>query len=321
MKPSSQRNPLYLASAVMCAIVVALGSFFSPVGASQPEASADAPGEEASAQGDEAAEGEASAVRSRETEEKEFRLGFFAIAPHRQNYILPLTYNFAPNTKAYEFADEDEPKNLEVKYQLSFKLLLWEKMFWGNGDLYFAYTQLSFWQLYDDALSSPFRETNYEPEVFLKFDTDLKLLGFNLRLFTLGFNHESNGRGGDLSRSWNRIFAVFLAERGKLLIGLKPWYRIPEDDEDDDNPDAEKYMGYGEMFGVYRLRGHVFSFMLRNNFRVDNNLGAVELGWSYGITKNVRIYSQYFFGYGESLLDYNHESNRIGCGLMLNDWL
>jgi phospholipase A1 len=47
----------------------------------------------------------------------------------------------------------------------------------------------------------------------------------------------------------------------------------------------------------------------------------VELGWSYPITPNLRLYGQYFNGYGESLVDYDNSVNRIGVGVMLNDWL
>ena len=80
-------------------------------------------------------------------------------------------------------------------------------------------------------------------------------------------------------------------------------------------------MGYGELFCIYRLNKHVFSALFRDNLRSEDNLGALELGWSYQITKHARIYVQYFFGYGESLLDYNHKTNRVGIGVMLNDWL
>ena len=46
---------------------------------------------------------------------------------------------------------------------------------------------------------------------------------------------------------------------------------------------------------------------------------AVEMTWSYPITKTLRIYTQYFNGYGESLLDYNVRTERIGIGIAIND--
>jgi phospholipase A1 len=60
--------------------------------------------------------------------------------------------------------------------------------------------------------------------------------------------------------------------------------------------------------------------LLRNNLR-DNNRGAVELTWSYPIIGTLRVYTQYFNGYGESLIDYNHHNQRIGIGIALNDLL
>lgn len=296
----------------LCAIAITVVSLFSPCYAEQPDSVGNPSSVEVSTP---------SVITSRKTEEKKITVGAFAITPHRPNYFLFVTYDSHPNIETYEFADQRAPENYEVKFQLSFKILLWEKMFGNNGDLFFGYTQRSFWQFYDKALSSPFRETNYEPEMFLKFDTDINVLGLRNRLFLIGFNHQSNGRGEPLSRSWNRIYAEFVAQRGNFVIALKPWYRIPAKEEDDDNPDIEKYMGYGELLAAYQLKGHVFSFMLRNNLRGDENKGAVELGWSFPITHNVRVYVQYFNGYGESLVDYNDTANRIGFGVMLNDWI
>jgi phospholipase A1 len=320
--PFTALRPKYLLSffATFCATAVTVVSLSSPCRAEQEGTAPDAPSEAVSTPEeaeDTSVKEEESVIKRREREEKRAGTGIFSLSTHRQNYFLPLAYNSNSNREAYNSAGESKPSNIEVKFQLSFKVLLWEKIFWGNGDLFFGYTQLSFWQLYDKDLSSPFRETNYEPEVFFKFDTDFNVLGLRNRLIAFGFNHESNGRGGELSRSWNRVFA---ADRGNFFIALKPWYRIPEDDDDDDNPNIEKYMGYGELFGGYQLKGQVFSFMLRNNLR-QNNRGAVELGWSYPIMTNLRLYAQYFNGYGESLVDYDHSVNRIGIGVMLNDWI
>lgn len=243
----------------------------------------------------------------------------FVLSLHRQNYFLPVTYNSHPNDETYEEYGKEKPNNYEAKFQLSFKMLIWENIFNSKGDLYAAYTQMSLWQIYN--FSSPFRETNFEPELFLKFDTDFHLIGMHNRLFLIGFDHQSNGQDVPLSRSWNRIYIEFLATRGNFMLGVKPWYRIPEASKDDDNPDIDKYLGHGKIWGAYKAGKHVLSFTLRNNLRLDDNKGSIELGWSYELTHNLRAYLQYYNGYGESMIDYNNASNRIGIGVMINDWL
>ena len=262
-----------------------------------------------------------SPLTRRMIEEEKIYGSSYVLAPHRQNYFLVVNYNSDLNTDIYKNTGQDAPKAYEAKFQISFKVQTWKNMFGDYGDLFVAYTQRSVWQLYDAALSSPFRDTNFEPEVFVKFDTDFNIGGLNNRVFTIGFNHQSNGESGDLSRSWNRIYAAFVAERGNVAVILKPWYRIPEKEENDDNPNIEKYLGYGELIAAYYMKGHVFSLKFRNNLRSEENRGAIELGWSYPLTPKVRAYLQYFNGYGESLIDYNNSVNRIGFGIMLNDWM
>ncbi|MBE0617140.1 MAG: phospholipase A, partial [Proteobacteria bacterium] len=253
----------------------------------------------------------------------------WAITPHRPNYILPYTYSFNPNTKPLKEAGSDDTNldNAEVKFQISFKLPAWEQILGSNASLYFAYTQISLWQMYNEN-SAPFRDTNYEPEGFVQFDTDYDLLGLKNRAIGLGFVHQSNGRGLDaFSRSWNRLYANFVFERGNFAGALKPWWRIPEDKKEpgesdgDDNPNIERYLGYGELRAGYKWGNMVFAMMLRNNLRTDQNKGAIQLDWSFPLTSKLKGYVQFFNGYGESLIDYDHANQRIGVGVLLSDWL
>ncbi len=80
-------------------------------------------------------------------------------------------------------------------------------------------------------------------------------------------NHQSNGRSRPLSRSWNRVVANVGMEKDNFNLLLKTWYRIPEDEHNDDNPDITRYMGYGELWGIYYWKGQRFAAMLRNNLR------------------------------------------------------
>lgn len=266
---------------------------------------------------------EDSALEQRMKQEKQTTASRFSILPYKTNYLLPVSYNTSPNNGLDTGSTEGNEtiENLEVKFQLSIKTPLWDNIFGNNGTLYAAYSQLAFWQAYDGKSSAPFREINFEPEIFMTFDTGYKLLGVTSQLISVGYNHQSNGRSKPLSRSWNRIMASLLFSRGNTYLTLKPWFRIPEKTQDDDNPHMEKYYGYGELFILQKLKEHTLTLMLRNNLRTSGNKGAVQVDWSFPLHKKFKGYVQYFNGYGESLMDYNHSGNRIGIGVMLTDWL
>lgn len=192
--------------------------------------------------------------------DRESRRGKYAIVPHRSNFVLPFTYNDSPNVAAVREADPGkELKRPEVKFQLSLKTKLWQDILGKDLDLWFGYTQQSFWQLYSFDDSSPFRETNYEPEIILNYRTDYRLLGWKGRFLNVGLNHQSNGQSEPLSRSWNRVVASAGFEKGNFALLLKGWYRIPESSEDDDNPKIGK---------IPRLRGDLgLLFLERESVR------------------------------------------------------
>lgn len=245
----------------------------------------------------------------------------FILTAHRPNYIMPYTYNPSRNNVPFNI-DRDEFDNEEIKFQISLKYLLLDKIFRGDGDLYMAYTNQSYWQAYNTDASSPFRETNHEPEAWLHFTTGYEIAGLTLGHVSAGISHQSNGRGVEnISRSWNRVFMNFVFERGCWVLSLKPWYRIPEEEEDDNNPSIEKYVGYGEIRTACKWNDNVFSMMFRNNFRQSENMGAVEIGWSFPVYRKIRGYVQHFNGYCESLIDYDSSTNRFGAGIMLSDAL
>ena len=251
----------------------------------------------------------------------------FTLMSHHNNYILIGAHNFQGyDSSRYQEAynrDDINVDNTEVQFQLSVKLPLAIDLFDKNIDLFAGYTVKSFWQLYNTEVSSPFRETNYQPEIWLQVRPDLELFGFKNTASGIGINHMSNGEAGLLSRSWNRIYGVFAFERGNFVLGLTPWIRIEEDEEDDDNPDITDYYGHGEFWMAYKYKDHTFSFMSRNNIESGFSRGAVELGWSFPIFNYpyFKGYIQYFSGYGESLIDYDRYVNRLGIGLQFTDFL
>ena len=251
------------------------------------------------------------------------------LTAYDKNYILPYYYSDNPNTDVYSNSNDwaEGIKNEEVKFQISLKVPLTKKDILRTYDaVYFGFTVTSWWQLYASDLSAPFRETNYQPELFYITPLDWHLFGGNTGL-QVGFAHQSNGRTQLLSRSWNRIYVAALYEKGNMAFSLRPWYRIPESpkedpfsSEGDDNPDIDDYMGYFDFRGAYQASRQELSFMVRNNLRSDNR-GALEVGYSFPLTGHLKGFVQYFFGYGDSLIDYNHRQHCFGIGILLTDWL
>lgn len=273
-------------------------------------------------------EQEYSAARERLIMERRTEWNPFVITPHRSNYILPYSYIKNPNQEPYGLAYSGEKiDHAEAKLQISLKVPLnSEDLFLSGDGIYFAFTLKAFWQLYNRDISSPFRETNYRPEIY--YITPVKSFFRNSdSAVAFGFEHESNGRSQLLSRSWNRVFAEYFFAKENYLISFRPWYRVPEseksgpaDPKGDDNPDIYKYMGYFELTGTWEQNDYEFSVMFRNNLN-SPNYGAVELDGSFPLWGRLRGVVQYFNGYGESLIDYDHRIERLGVGILLTDML
>ncbi len=255
--------------------------------------------------------------------EQEASSNRFAIIQHKSSYILPITYNSRVNNAPFEQNNQtSDLNNYEVKFQFSLKAQLLDSVLRRRGRVFVAYTNQSYWQLYDRDNSGPFRETNHEPEFFADIDQDIEFAGWHIPLLRLGWVHQSNGQSTGLSRSWNRVYGQVFLERDNWAVSFRPWVRVNGDSAEIDNPDIDEFMGNFEL-GLFRQGNHsTASMLLRNNLRGQNR-GAAEFNWSRQLPGNdkLRLYFQYFYGYGESLLDYNVLSNRVSLGLQLSDFL
>lgn len=252
----------------------------------------------------------------------------YVITPHKMNYILPVSYSNKVNRQAYEGINDwsEYLTNNEAKFQISIKVPLNKKsLFTPYDGIFFGFTLKSWWQVYSDGISKPFRETNYQPEVFYLSPFNLDFIEGNTAV-AIGIEHQSNGRTQGLSRSWNRAYVNFLYEKDDFTISFKPWWRLPEsekefalDPDGDDNPDISDFMGYFQLATVYKWDDYEFTFVGRENF-VTNN-GGLELGFTFPLWGKVRGYIQYTNGYGESLIDYNHTQQTLGLGFALTNLL
>ena len=255
------------------------------------------------------------------------KLGTYNVRGYRPVYLLPFFATSHQNNRPQSPNPEnsvDVPlsiNNAEAKFQLSLKTKVWQGVFGDTGDVWVGYTQSSRWQVYNDKQSRPFRETNYEPDITLVFNTNYNVLGWNGRMLGIGLDHQSNGQPNPLSRSWNRAIASVGFERENWTVTLRPWWRIPENRADDNNPDISDYMGRGEAQIVHKKNAQEFGLLLRHSLRSgDRSHGAAQFTWAFPLAGHLRGYMEVFHGYGESLIDYNHKATYAGLGISVVDW-
>ncbi|HCY88346.1 MAG TPA: hypothetical protein DHV36_24630 [Desulfobacteraceae bacterium] len=238
---------------------------------------------------------------------------------------------FLDNLSAYEpmyFLFGVDPGMDKSKFQVSFRYKLFNEPFDSqivNGfvdGFHLAYTQTSHWDLSSD--SEPFDDTSYKPELFYlvpKIDLNTPwVTAFGLKT---GFQHESNGKGGDDSRSTNfayvePIMAFHLTDQYYLALAPKLWTYVGNDDET--NPDLFEYRGY---FDFHLKLGNPEGFVL------DTHTHWAEAGLSfltdlsYPLTSllksrlNLYLHLQYFNGYAERLLEYQKKEEIIRLGVSI----
>ncbi len=239
----------------------------------------------------------------------------FSISTYRPNYFL-FTYNDDPNEAPYQVDATDFLDQEETKFQVSFKMPVATELFGGDTDLLFAFTSVAWWQTFNDDIANPFRETNYEPELFFRTYRTFDVLGLKFVNWDVGYNHQSNGQSDPTSRGWDRVIGSTAVElTDDLVVGLRAWYVF--DSQEDNNPDIERYMGHGDIGVGWAPNRNTLTLMYRPAARG----GALQASWSYPISQYLRLYAQYWNGYGESLIDYDVRTERFGLGIALSDFI
>jgi len=246
-----------------------------------------------------------------------------ALTPYKSNYAM----------LAYDTLNSPPRHARELIFHLSFEI---ETCFLPH--VYLAYSQASFWQIFDTSRSSPFRETNYNPEIFYRREWG-QWPWMNGRVAAqIGYEHESNGQGPalnesgqpvNLSRSWDRTYLWLWwhsETEHPVVAAFKWWYRKPEQVkvdplqvQGDDNPTIQDRLGKGELYlGAPLSRRAGLLAMLRKG-RKDKT-GTLSLDYVVETqVPGVFLLLRFFQGYGESLIDYDRRVERYGLGLSFSD--
>lgn len=253
-----------------------------------------------------------------------YKKGTFRLVSYRSIYVTPARWSSSPNEKPQsENPNNSATKSLdydivEVKFQISLKTKVLQSIFFGKGDLWVGYTQVAHWQLYNDPLSRPFREINYEPELIFKYPLHIKLFDGEFKSVGVSFTHQSNGRELPYSRSWNRVIFDLSYEIDSWIVSVRPWIRL-SDGNRDDNPAITDYIGDGEVNVSYTYDRHQFYTVITHPFNRWEG-GSVQLNYIFPIKGHLRGHMQACAGYGETLIDYNHNQTTIGIGVSFANW-
>jgi phospholipase A1 len=251
------------------------------------------------------------------------RKGTFRLVSYKPIYITagrittnpneqPVSEN--PNNSA---TTAEEFNNVEAKFQLSFKTKVLQGILWNKGDIWVGYTQKAHWQVYNKKISRAFREINYEPEIIFRYPIQFRAFKGEIKSIGFSLNHQSNGRDLPLSRSWNRIIFHLGYEIDNWIITLNPWIRTK--DEEDENPNITQFIGNGEINVSYNYNRHEFYSIITHPF---NRLkgGSMQLNYVFPMKGHLRGHIQFFHGYGETMIDYNHSQTTIGIGISFANW-
>jgi phospholipase A1 len=260
--------------------------------------------------------------------------GFHGYRPLSVSAVTANHVNQQPSSPSpgHTAAEPIDYRKTEMRVQLSVRTKLAQGLLTQGGgrkdSLWFGYTQQSYWQLFSPDISRPFRATDHEPEVMYVYPTDAKLpWGWRWRYSGVGLVHQSNGQSDPLSRSWNRAYLMTGLELGnRWQLHARLWQRLPESASSDDNPDITHYLGHGELRAVWNpSQDNQFSATLRGT--ITQGRGSARLEWLRplgtglaGGKSNLRLHTQLFTGYGDSLIDYNRRRTVLSVGLSLVDF-
>lgn len=205
-------------------------------------------------------------------------------------------------------------ENSNVKFQISIAQKLTRSTLPFGTYLYLFYSQKVFWNVLQNSL--PMSDLNFNPGVGIA-----KPLFVRNRFIGKAFlliEHESNGRDGDASRSWNKIsLGASIMIDPNIIVHGKAWIPIIDGGN---NRDILKYCGIYQAGMQYYTNNRRFTASILLTKRAGWNLNyntVVELAYRILKRDNQYLFLQYYNGYGEGLLEYNKFHSELRVGIVI----
>lgn len=208
--------------------------------------------------------------------------------------------------------------NSDVKFQVSIAQRLTKSTLPFNTYLYLFYTQKCMWNVFENSM--PMRDFNFNPGIGLAKHLFVK--NRYVGKVTLMIEHESNGRDGIESRSWNKVsLASNIFIDPNFMVHGKVWIPIIDGQN---NQDILYYSGIYQVGTTYTTPNKRFGFALtmvkRKGWNFKYNT-IWEVNYRLFKDENQFLFLQYYNGYGENLLDYNQYHSRLRIGLVIKPQL
>lgn len=204
--------------------------------------------------------------------------------------------------------------NSDAKFQVSIRQRLTNSILPFKTHLYLTYTQKAFWDIFQE--SFPFRDLNFNPAIGIgrPLVSDNRLMG----MVSLDIEHESNGKDGEASRSWNKItFGSIITFNDNWALQAKAWIPIVDGEN---NKHLTSYSGLGLVALNYMSAKSKYNA----NCVITKRAGAffdanILLNFSVRLFSddNQYLFVEYYNGYGESMLDFKQYRQRIRFGIVI----
>ncbi|MBR3100983.1 MAG: phospholipase A [Muribaculaceae bacterium] len=204
--------------------------------------------------------------------------------------------------------------NSDVKFQISFRQRLTKSILPFHSYLFLSYSQKAMWNIFEESL--PFHDLNFNPGIGVQTPIFVKgkLVGSTLIMV----EHESNGRDGEASRSWNKIsFAGSAYINRNLMVHAKTWIPIIDGQQ---NKDILRYSGIFQTGAQYISTNKRWvadvTFVKRKGWDLSFNT-ILNVGFRIRKKDNQFLMLHFYDGYGENMLDYNKYHCRLRIGLLI----
>ncbi len=204
--------------------------------------------------------------------------------------------------------------NTDIKFQISIQQRLTRSTLPFGTYLYLFYSQKCWWNVLENSM--PMVDLNFNPGIGLAKPLFVK--NRYVGKITLMAEHESNGRDGLASRSWNKIsLAASIMIDPQVTVHGKVWIPIVDGQN---NRDILDYSGIYQVGTEFTSRNRRFTasvvLVKRRGWKLNYNT-IIELGYRIFRRDNQFLFLQFYNGYGECMLDYNQFRSRVRVGIVI----